>query len=78
MSRKDQYIAKFRALFEDGCAKLFIGGRGGVATAGMICVFTPAGVMVACRVLPTHESPYDVVDFMTYLKVGSLFCSSGS
>lgn len=71
ISRKEDYIKKFRALFNDGdCSKQFLGGRGGVATAGMVCVFTPAGVMVAWKVLPTAESPNDVVDFMRWMKVG--------
>lgn len=67
----DDYRAKFYALFNDGdCSKDFLGGRGGVATAGMVCVFTPAGVMVAWKVLPTAESPYDIVDFIVWGKVG--------
>eukprot|EP00752_Nemacystus_decipiens_P015187 g13523.t1 len=70
LQRLDDYKAKFYALFNDGdCSKDFLGGRGGVATAGMVCVFTPAGVMVAWKVLPTAESPYDIVDFMAWQKV---------
>ncbi|CAB1101680.1 unnamed protein product [Ectocarpus sp. CCAP 1310/34] len=69
LSRKEDYIAKFRALFHDGdCSKQFLGGRGGVATAGMVCVFTPAGVVVAWKVLPTAESPNNVVDFMRWMR----------
>lgn len=36
----------------------------GLSTTGMVCAFTPSGVMVACKVLPTPESPYDVFDFV--------------
>lgn len=72
--KKDDYVDKFRALFDDGdCSKVFLGGRGGVATAGMVCVFTPAGVMVAWKVLPTAESSFDVVDFIRWFKVSNLF-----
>lgn len=38
----------------------------------MVCVFTPAGVMVAWKVLPTPESVYNVVDFTRWFKVGEL------
>lgn len=71
LRRKQDFIEKFEALFEYGdCSKVFHGGRGGVATASVVCVFTPAGVMVAWKVLPTPESVYDVVDFVRWLKVG--------
>lgn len=73
LTEKYKFVEKFRALFEHGYwSKLFLGGRNGVATAGMVCVFTPAGVMVAWKVLPTPESPYDVVDFVRWSKVGEL------
>lgn len=73
LKRKEDYVEKFHLLFEHGdCSKLFLGGRGGVATAGMVCAFTPAGVMVAWKVLPTPESVYDVVDFMRWMKVSKL------
>lgn len=66
----EDYRDLFKELHSEGdCSKLFLGGRGGVSTAGMVCAFTPSGVMVACKVLPTPESPYDVVDFVTWMKV---------
>lgn len=73
ITRKDDFTDKFKLLHADGdCSKQFLGGRGGVATAGMICVFTPAGVMVGMKVLSTAESVYDVVDFVRWMKVGIL------
>lgn len=43
-----------------------------MATAGMVCMFTPAGVMVGWKQLPTPESVGDIVDFLRCLKVGEL------
>lgn len=62
----------YRGLFkelhnESDCSQLFLGGRGEVSS--MVCAFTPSGVMVACKVLPTPESPSDVVDFVAWMKV---------
>eukprot|EP00903_Cladosiphon_okamuranus_P021995 g20222.t1 len=74
LQRKETFVEKFRALFENGeCSKLFHGGRKGVATADMVCFFTPAGVMVGSKVLATHESPSDVVDFVRCMKVKPAF-----
>lgn len=42
----------------------------------MICMFTPAGVMVAWKVLTTPESPYDIVDFVRCFKVSEGACPS--
>lgn len=60
----------FKELYDAGdCSKLFLGGRGGVSTAGTVCALTPSGVMMARKVLPTPESPNDVVDFVKRMRV---------
>lgn len=70
---KEKFVEKFRALFENGdCSKGFHGGRKGMATAGMICMFTPGGIMVGWKQLPTPASVHDVVDFLRRLKVCEL------
>lgn len=71
--RVDDNNDLFKEIYQEGdCSKIFLGGRGGVSTAGMVSAFTPSRVMVACKVLPSPENPYDVVGFVTLMKVSAV------